>query len=146
MSYIGKQNGARARGAGYIAVVRAETYDAAADVDLIAVERAVNGEAPQGLNLAEKERAARLLFERRGMSPDRIASHLHTRSDLVWRWVGLPRPRRTAAAQCGTRGGYRRHLRANEPTCQPCRTANAAADRQYRLTGSYRLPVGSEAA
>ena len=27
-------------------------------------------------------------------------------------------------AQCGTRGGYNRHLRLKEPTCEPCKAAS----------------------
>lgn len=48
---------------------------------------------------------------------DRDAQHRQER--------GLsPRPRKKVA-ECGTRSGYMRHLRLKEPTCAPCRAANA---------------------
>ncbi|MGZ4610443.1 MAG: WhiB family transcriptional regulator [Actinomycetes bacterium] len=34
--------------------------------------------------------------------------------------------------ECGSVGGYRRHLKDNEPTCAPCREANNAAVRATR--------------
>lgn len=33
--------------------------------------------------------------------------------------------------KCGTLTGYRRHIKAKQPACQPCKTANAAASRDY---------------
>lgn len=41
-------------------------------------------------------------------------------------------------ANCGTRGGYQRHLRHEEKPCDPCRFANSAADRRLRSTGSTK--------
>lgn len=32
----------------------------------------------------------------------------------------------TQPAECGSRGGYKRHQREHTPICDPCRTANAA--------------------
>jgi hypothetical protein len=42
----------------------------------------------------------------------------------------------TGPVVCGTRGGYQKHRRNGEKACDPCRYANAAADRQLRTTGS----------
>lgn len=50
---------------------------------------------------------------------------------------------------CGTYAAYMRHKKAGEPTCQPCRDANAARQRGYRktATGPRKLaPCGTEAA
>ncbi|WP_432041460.1 WhiB family transcriptional regulator [Streptomyces cadmiisoli] len=44
-------------------------------------------------------------------------------------------------APCGTPSAYERHLRKGEPIDQPCRDAHNAALREYRRTGSKRLPV-----
>lgn len=41
-------------------------------------------------------------------------------------------------AKCGTRRGYRKHRRNDEQACDPCRWANAAADRRLRTTGSTK--------
>jgi hypothetical protein len=40
----------------------------------------------------------------------------------------------------GTRRGYQRHRRLGETACEPCRIANAAADRRLRNTGSTVAP------
>ncbi|HEX6518300.1 MAG TPA: WhiB family transcriptional regulator [Nocardioidaceae bacterium] len=47
----------------------------------------------------------------------------------------VPKPAREPVT-CGTRRGYQRHRRLGEPACDPCRWANAAADRRLRETGS----------
>jgi hypothetical protein len=44
----------------------------------------------------------------------------------------------TERARCGTRYGYDRHLKLGEPTCAPCRRANADADNRLRRTGTTR--------
>lgn len=41
-------------------------------------------------------------------------------------------------ALCGTRSGYARHKKRGEKACQPCRSANTAADKRWRQTGSTR--------
>lgn len=40
--------------------------------------------------------------------------------------------------ECGTRPAYRRHLRLGEPVDEPCRIANAKADRRLRETGTTK--------
>lgn len=40
--------------------------------------------------------------------------------------------RRRRPVTCGTEHGYRRHLRAGEPACTPCRQAHAAHQRATR--------------
>jgi hypothetical protein len=50
---------------------------------------------------------------------------------------------------CGTPAGYRRHLRRNEPRCQPCRRAHAKAITEHRRkpwTPRQLKPCGTEAA
>jgi len=43
------------------------------------------------------------------------------------------KPGRPATQPCGTVAAYRRHVRAGEPPCQPCRDAEAARQRElYR--------------
>ena len=42
--------------------------------------------------------------------------------------TGKPRPQ----AACGTYGGYKRHLRNDDPPCQPCIDANRAYGTAYK--------------
>lgn len=41
--------------------------------------------------------------------------------------------------RCGTSGGYRRHRANAQDPCQPCKDANAAADRRLHATGTTKL-------
>jgi len=50
--------------------------------------------------------------------------------------VPQPKPAPRGPVECGTRRGYHRHRSKGEPACDPCRHANAAADRRLRTTGS----------
>lgn len=40
--------------------------------------------------------------------------------------------------RCGTNAAYVRHVRAKEPTCQPCRDAHAAYNRGHEDGGRTR--------
>lgn len=40
---------------------------------------------------------------------------------------------------CGTRPGYRKHLREGTETCAPCRQANTDADNRLRRTGTTKV-------
>lgn len=44
-------------------------------------------------------------------------------------------------APCGTKSAYERHRRKHEPIDQACRDAHAAANREYRRTGSTKVPA-----
>jgi hypothetical protein len=47
--------------------------------------------------------------------------------------VGLrPQPLRRTSTECGTLAGRRRHRRKGEEPCDPCKTAEATAQRDYR--------------
>ncbi|MER5559664.1 hypothetical protein ABT071_13765 [Streptomyces sp. NPDC002506] len=113
------------------------------DLDLIAIEQALNGE-PARLTLPEKIYAARLL-DQRGLSLVTIGQRIGSAPATVRAWKandwrpGGPRTRAPARDDpvCGERRAYRRHLKNGE-RCDVCRAANAAADRRYRLTGSQR--------
>ena len=115
------------------------------DLDLIAIEYALNGE-PVTLTKAEKIYAARIL-DGYGYDATSIGRRIGSDRQTVLDWKvnhwkpggGLSRERiRREPPQCGTRGGYQQHRRHKEPACQPCRDANSAADRQYRLTGTTK--------
>jgi hypothetical protein len=124
------------------------TYDPASDLDLIAIECALNGE-PVTLTTAEKIHAAEILAGR-GFMLKTIAQRVgvHVSTIQAWRdngWKpGNPpaKTRRPAAPRgepvCGEPRMYRRHLKNGETPCDACRAANAAADRRYRLTGSTK--------
>lgn len=120
-----------------------DTYDG--DLDLIAIEYALNGEAVT-LTLAEKMRAAQILDERgfdtatigRRIRADRITVAAWKAKE--WKADGVkPVPRVYSLPEppkCGEQRMYRKHLRDGERPCDACRAANAAADRKYRNTGS----------
>ncbi|MFI2033686.1 WhiB family transcriptional regulator [Streptomyces bottropensis] len=44
-------------------------------------------------------------------------------------------------APCGTKSAYERHRRKREPIDQACRDANSFANREYRRTGSTKVPA-----
>ncbi|MFJ2884291.1 hypothetical protein [Streptomyces sp. NPDC087272] len=67
----------------YIRVVQAATTRGA--IDLIAVERAVNGSRPEGMTDRELREAARILIGR-GYSATAIAETLRLSSIVVRRW------------------------------------------------------------
>lgn len=48
----------------------------------------------------------------------------------------------TPGTDCGTRRGYSRHRRAGEHACDECKTANTAADRRLRETGTSKAVAG----
>jgi hypothetical protein len=52
-----------------------------------------------------------------------------------------PRGSGRELAACGTPAAYNRHVRKKEPIDQACRDANAAANREYRRTGSKKVPA-----
>jgi hypothetical protein len=123
-----------------------DTYDDTLDLDLIAIERAINGE-PVQLTALEKIHAARLL-DSRGYSAGHIAGRLGSDHSTITGWKAngwkpgnhpksriSTKPRREPPV-CGEPRMYRKHIRDGETPCRPCREANAAADRRYRLTGS----------
>lgn len=46
------------------------------------------------------------------------------------------------ASKCGTRPGYQLHRQRGEQACQPCKDANAAADRRLHNTGTTKQAAG----
>ncbi|MFD3835354.1 hypothetical protein ACFWWC_03730 [Streptomyces sp. NPDC058642] len=120
-------------------------------IDLIAVERAVNGERAGALTRHEKQLAASLLFDR-GISYSVIADRVGVSGTTLRSWFPeqavttndrlARRPRsthrrsRSEEARCGTRRGYTQHRRRGEPACDRCTAANTLADRHYRLHGT----------
>lgn len=137
---IANRVGAAPRGRLYASTT--DTSDG--DLDLIAVEHALNGE-PAPLTGPEKIYAARLL-DQRGLSADAIGHLIGSAPATVRGWKrngwkpGGPRKLATVRTEpvCGERRMYRQHLKNGE-RCDVCRAANAAADRRYRLTGTQAL-------
>ncbi|MFE7113205.1 hypothetical protein ACFU98_44395 [Streptomyces sp. NPDC057575] len=100
-------------------------------LDLIAIERAVNGDLPEGMTGLELFEATRILIAQ-GRGTHAIAEILRVPTETLRRWypVELARPAiDLSPAKCGTVRGYRAHRARKEPTCQKCRTANSAVDR-----------------
>jgi hypothetical protein len=128
-----------------------DTFDDDLGLDLVAIERAMNGDAVR-LTRGEKIRAAELL-DARGLTLTNIGRFVGTDRWTVSEWKAggwkeeesapLPRARREPP-KCGTRQGYRRHRSRKEESCRDCREANAAADRRFRITGSTKDARGTE--
>lgn len=102
------------------------------DIDLVAVERAMNGE-PGALTKAEQVEAARRLYDH-GLSFKDIGSRVGvTRHTVrVWADAGWPRPTLDEApidigAASHGRSGYNRGCR-----CRACRDGAKASQRRYR--------------
>ncbi|MEU9597181.1 hypothetical protein AB0E06_10250 [Streptomyces sp. NPDC048109] len=114
-----------------------DTYDETADLDLIAVEKAINGERTY-LSTAERVYAVRFL-SRLGLTPGAIAHRIGTNVSTVRNWTsGGKHVQARPEPKCGEPRMYRRHLARGEKPCDACRAANAEADRRYRLTGSTK--------
>jgi hypothetical protein len=119
--------------------------DGVAAIDTIAVERVITGTA-RGLILTWDERryAAHLMLANQPYTV--IARHLGVSAATMREWfphlaVTQPLKRRTTPdarrTACGSLRGYRSHRYRRETACQPCKDANAAADRHYRRHGTY---------
>ncbi|MBE4783956.1 hypothetical protein [Streptomyces caniscabiei] len=125
------------------------------DVDLIAVERAING-LRDGWTLTPDEAfyAATVGFAH-GLTYSVIAKRLGVSGTTMLKWFpgGTPKaaqnprqaPRRARQpVECGTDAGYRRHYRLKEPTCAPCRAAKAVSRQHYLKHGTYVMaPVAT---
>lgn len=109
--------------------------DGTAVVDVVAVRRTVTGDDPAGLTTDEAAIAARILADQ-GVPVASILGRIRLREDALRPVLKRPARQKQAQGGCGTRPGYLRHRRRGETACEPCRAANAAADRRYRLTGS----------
>ncbi|MEU6664257.1 hypothetical protein [Streptomyces sp. NPDC046821] len=116
-------------------------------VDTVAVERAVRGERTDWtLTPAEIQYAAPFMFDlvpysvvcsRLGISATslkKLFPEVGPRSERA----AHSGPRAKRPAQCGTRRGYHAHKSGKEVACGSCKSANAAADRHYRLHGTYQ--------
>lgn len=123
------------------------TPDGLVCIDLVAVELAANG-LRKGWTLTPDEAryTASLLFERR-LPYSVIAGRVGASGATLQAWFpeqtgsgARPDARRTTPkpdVECGTHRGYRRHHRRGEKACEPCKAAHTAADRHYRLHGTY---------
>ena len=57
----------------------------------------------------------------------RVAQHVYLPGDMGHR----------REAECGTDGGYRRHLRYHQEPCAPCRAAHVTANSEPARTGVF---------
>lgn len=115
--------------------------DGLTSIDTVAVERVINGDDSVCLTDDEIQYAASVMA-RHGMSYGVIAARLGVCTKTLARWAKKKPPRRVPRALCGTRSGYQRHRSLKERACDPCKAAAAAADRYYRLHGTYRGAPG----
>lgn len=109
------------------------------DIDWIAVERFVAGDLPLPVLSGGEVSAAAVLLCSSGMSEVDAAVLLGVDKGQVARWkarvrrgVSLDELSRRGA-KCGTRSGYKRHLREGTLTCDACRAAKRDAERIRRL-------------
>ncbi|MEU3096584.1 hypothetical protein ABZ690_17750 [Streptomyces sp. NPDC006967] len=127
------------------------TADGLVCIDLIAVERAANGQRKGwSLTVDEAQYAASVMFGRR-LPYSLIAKHVGVSAATLKAWfpeqavpldagmarTGARKSSPTRVAKCGTRTGYGRHRRRGEAPCEACRAASAVADRHYRRHGTY---------
>ncbi|UJV43836.1 WhiB family transcriptional regulator [Streptomyces sp. AMCC400023] len=87
--------------------------------DALTIEGGANKESRHGIRGGLTGYQRRLVYE-----------------ELVKRKTGQGPKRKRA--ECGTRGGYQRHLREKTPICAPCRQANTDAD-NLRRNGTTRV-------
>jgi hypothetical protein len=77
-----------------------------------------------------------------GMTERQRRAILRRRAELTRKPVtSTPKakPKKRQPAECGTRGGYQKHLREKTEICGPCRQANADADNRLRRTGTSKV-------
>lgn len=105
-------------------------------IDLIAVERIINNSYPRPVLTTAEQRLAVKLLDEQGQTYLEIAERTGVVARTVARWIAAERPVAKREPQgCPSRAAYMRH-RAKGEKCEPCRAANAEADRRYRRTGS----------
>ncbi|MBP5930154.1 hypothetical protein F3K39_18985 [Streptomyces sp. LBUM 1479] len=118
------------------------------DLDLIAVELAINGLRDDWTLTPDEAFYAATVGFAHGLQYSVIAKRLGVSGTTMLKWfpggtaetAQNPRQavRRTRQpVTCGTEAGYRRHYRLKEPTCAPCRAAKAVARQHYLKHGTY---------
>lgn len=112
-------------------VVMPTTDTMLGDVDLVAVERVVRGDAPLPVLSLGERRVAGWLMLCAGFASGVVAERVGVEVRTVERWrvrggppVSVVRGVRRERARCGTRSGYKRHLREGVPGCVSCVEAN----------------------
>lgn len=120
-------------------------------LDLVAVELAANGLRKGWQLTADEARYTAVLLFERGLPYSVVCTRIGVSGSTLKAWfpehavpgdpslarTGTRKSKPSATPQCGTRRGYGRHHRRGETPCAPCKAANAAADRYYRLHGTY---------
>ncbi|MET9729630.1 hypothetical protein ABZZ79_02885 [Streptomyces sp. NPDC006458] len=121
--------------------------DGLVSLDLIAIERAMNGQR-HGWTLASEEAwyAARVMLDAK-VPYSKIVSRVGLSVSTLREWFPgeiapasphLARPgNRKCGHRRGTRRGYRWHAARMEPPCDFCMAGMRAADRHYRQHGTY---------
>ncbi|MGW8768691.1 hypothetical protein ACWGN5_40200 [Streptomyces sp. NPDC055815] len=107
-------------------------------IDTIAVERAVTGRRGRTRLTKDESRYAASLLLDAGLGHITVGPMVGVDPRTIKAWF----PERTKSTRlsdpvrCGTRRGYRAHLKRGE-SCKVCREANSRADAEYRRHGSY---------
>ncbi|MDT0567872.1 hypothetical protein RM704_10390 [Streptomyces sp. DSM 3412] len=120
------------------------TPDGLACLDLIAVERALNGLRGEWTLSADEAFYAATVGFAHGLTYSVICERLGVSGSTMLAWFpggkaeAAQAPRRSRQpAKCGTKAGYHRHYRHKEKPCEPCRAAKAVAHKYYREHGTY---------
>lgn len=113
----------------FIQVVRTATVRG--QLDLIAIERAVNDVAPEGMTGLELHEAARILAVHGGTIKT-IATRLRVPAARISGWFPELVQEPYGEYVCGTSRAYRNHLRKGE-RCATCCGANSARDRDRKF-------------
>lgn len=126
-------------------------------LDLIAVERAINGLRKGWTLTADEAFYAATVGFAHGLTYSVIANRVGVSGSTMRSWfpdravpaaehLGRPRgngeapraPRKPRQpARCGTKSGYHAHYRRKEKPCDLCRAAKAVAHAHYRKHGTY---------
>ncbi|MFI0530272.1 hypothetical protein ACH3XX_09510 [Streptomyces scabiei] len=118
------------------------------DLDLIAVELAINGLRDDWTLTPDEAFYAATVGFAHGLQYSVIAKRLGVSGTTMLKWFPggtaetAQNPRQAVRRSrqpvtCGTEAGYRRHYRLKEPTCAPCRAAKAVARQHYLKHGTY---------
>lgn len=127
-----------------------DTFDEEADLDYIAIERALNG-IPVTLTVAEKIHTARIL-DGRGFGTRAISVRVGSSRDAIvsWKnsgWRPVVRYSREAGwtpPRCGERRMYYKHLQAGEAACEKCKAGRRAADQRDRLAKKQKAGAANQ--
>ncbi|MGQ4342527.1 hypothetical protein ACN6LF_001372 [[Kitasatospora] papulosa] len=121
----------------FIRVVRTSTTRG--QLDLVAIERAVNGTAPEGMTCLELHEATRILIGQ-GLKARQISTQLRVPVATLRAWFPVelaPRVVDTSPYVCGTTRAYPHCKKEAGRACAACRKANSDQDYASRRLRAF---------